>query len=308
MKIVNSMFYSVFSGMIFFAILLLAASNDINFLSFILLVIVLLPVFLSAFWQGLISFLPIIITLIVIAFFAPELSLLIGITFILPAIFLSAITLRFKSISSGNILAAAALYSSIICAGILIYYGFIKNLSIHNIIYDTITFLSIYANQYIGEELESIKNLPQQLEIIAFILPTIITVVYIVWLVFNYHLALHISLKSKIIQNKEVVLKYDLPSAYTYIFILVVIFSLFTHNFLDNQQNLYYIFYNVLFILCFGYFYTGFTFLWNRIKSRNSFFINMLYIVFVVVMFIELIAVFSILGFIIETRRIMLKR
>jgi uncharacterized protein YybS (DUF2232 family) len=205
-------------------------------------------------------------------------------------------------------LAASAFYAATVAAGVLVYYGFIQKFSIHNILYDTITFFSIYANQYIGEELEAIQDLPRQLEVMAFILPTILAVVYIVWLMFNYHVALHIAIKSKVFEGKEIILRYDLPAFYTYIFIVVIILSLITHNLLDNQQNLYYIFYNVLFILCFGYFYTGFTFLWNKIKSRNSFLVNVLYIALVIILFVELIAIFSILGFILEARRIILKR
>jgi uncharacterized protein YybS (DUF2232 family) len=245
---------------------------------------------------------------ITIAFFSPELSIVIALAFILPSLILSWLTLKLKSISFGLVLATISFYTAIVCAGVLFYYGFIQSLSIHNVIYDTLTFFSIYANQYIGEELESIKDLSQQLEILAFILPTIMAVFYVIWLFFNYHIAIKIAEKAKILINKEIMPKYDLPPFYTYVSIVLIIFALISNNLLDNQQNLYYILYNVLFILCFGYFYTGFSFFWDRIKSRNSFLISMLYIILIIVLFVELMIIFSVLGFIIEAKRIILKK
>ncbi len=308
MKIINTWFISILSGMIFFSILLLPILSDINLLSMLLLTFIFTPLLLSAFWQGIKSYIPIFISLITIAILNLEFlsfSIFIIVFFILPAFLLSFIKQKYKNISHGYILSIIIIYNVLICISTLFYFGFLEHTkSIHAVIVDTMTFLSILVNQYMTEEFKKITNLTEQIDIFSFIVPTILSILSIMWLFLNYIFSIKIATKSNIIENNEQTYYCGLPNFYTYIFMILIAITLFSHNFLDKNQNLYYTSYNVLFILCFGYFYSGFYFLWNKVKSRNSLLVNVLYLVFVIVLFVELVVLFSIIGLFIEIKKI----
>lgn len=308
MKTISALFFSIFSGMIFFSILSLPILSEMNLLSMLLLTLVFLPLFLASFWQGLKSYIPIAIALVIIAIIDLKLSLNIMVIFIVPAFLISLVKDRYKDISLGYILSIISTYNVLICIGVLVYFGYFGTAqSIHNVIHDTITFFSILANQYMGEEFKQINNLQEQIDIFSFILPTIISVISIMWMFINYTIATKIAERSNIINASEKTNSYNLPAIYTFVFMILIILSLLSHKLLDKNQNLYYISYNVLFILCFGYFYSGFYFLWNKVKSKNNLLINILYTALVIVLFVEFMILFSIIGFIIEIKRIVFK-
>lgn len=308
MKLINSLFLSIFSGMIFFSILLIPVLSEMNMLSILLLSVIFLPLLLGSFWQGLISYVPIIIALGIIALMNLNLSLFVMMFFLIPAFIISFVKLKYKDISHGYILSIISEYNTLVCIAVLVYFGFFGSTqSIHNILNDTITFMSILANQYMDSEFKEITNLHEQIDILSFMLPTIVSVIFIMWLFINYTLAIKIAIKAELIEENEKTNSYNLPKIYTFIFMVLITFALLSHNLLDKQDNLYYISYNVLFIFCFGYFYSGFCFLWDKVKSKNNLLINIIYTVLVVVLFVEFMIVFSIIGFIIELKRILLK-
>ena len=126
--------------------------------------------------------------------------------------------------SHGYILSIISAYNTLVCIAVLVYFGFFGSTqSIHSILNDTITFMSILANQYMDSEFKEITNLHEQIDILSFMLPTIVSVIFIMWLFINYTLAIKIAIKAELIEEKEKTNSYNLPKIYTFIFMVLII-------------------------------------------------------------------------------------
>lgn len=178
-----------------------------------------------------------------------------------------------------------------------------------------VKYISTYSNFYLflEGELKALFFNNQSLEspvnvdftILSKVLPFILMFSAVVLTFSLVHISNFVGSHFKL--TKKIHFSLVVPKIYNYFWIIFALFTIFIHRMLDNNDNLYYTMYNIMFMLLLPYVYSGFAVVSRYVFNTalyNKYLVYVSMLVFVVFMFIfiwyVLFAV-CILGFLKET-------
>lgn len=178
-----------------------------------------------------------------------------------------------------------------------------------------VKYISTYSNFYLflEGELKAIFFNNQALEapinvdftILSKVIPFILMFSAVVLTFTLVHISNFVGSHFKL--SKKIHFSLVVPKFYNYFWMIFALFTIFIHRILDNNNNLYYTMYNIMFILLLPYVYSGFAVVNKYVFNTalyNKYLVYLSIFVFIVFMFIfiwyVLFAV-CILGFLKET-------
>ncbi len=298
-------FLSVINAVLFLSIVMCSLFTTLYTAPLLILqVIIFLPLFISGWLVGYLGYIVVSIFSISVAYFSISLALWIFLLFIIPssvAIYISKIS---KTNVIGKILFFISSYTAIVVMSYLSYYAYKTSINnLHYFLSDNLLYILIAANNIMGGTLEDVI-IAQRIEILAFFIPSIVSFVYIICFMFNYMISKMLTKN----MDDSLTVSDNLPIWHTAMFLCVALFSLLSHKMLVKDSNMHYILYNMMFILSIGYFYSGFLLIYDRIRTRGSLLMALLYVIFGIVFFVELAIVLLLIGFIREIRIASMKK
>jgi len=271
----------------------------------LLVVFIYIPIFLLVFWLPIYTIIPLLLGLALLSYVNIWSGFLVS-TIVLFPIMLTYLLEKTNRLYFKNLYIYSIYYFITLISCVILYaIYYIPNLpdDIHNYFYETLSFMMLYLNGSTNNTFSEIKNLDQKIELLSFIIPTLLTYCFLLWFLLNYKIIKF----SHIIKENLTSSKY-LPKFHTILFIIFAICTIILHKLLAKHTNLNYIFYNIVFVLWLAYYYSGIIYIWQRISNYKSFLLNFLFITLLVFLFFETIIIVCLVGFIIEVNNLFVLR
>lgn len=292
---------SLATFLIYFILYMLLLSPPVSAEYNLLVVFIYIPIFLLVFWLPIYTIIPLLLGLALLSYVNIWSGFLVS-TVVLFPILLTYLLEKTNKLYFKNLYIYSIYYFIILISCVILYaIYYIPNLpnDIHNYFYETLSFMMLYLNGSTNNTFSEIKNLDQKIEILSFIIPTLLTYCFLLWFLLNYKI---IKL-SHIIKENPTTYSY-LPRFHTILFIIFAICVVILHKLLAKPTNINYIFYNIVFVFWLAYYYSGIIYIWQRISSYKSFLLNFLCITLLVFLFFETIIIVCLVGFIIEVKNL----
>ena len=296
---------SLATFLIYFILYMLLLSPPVSAEYNLLVVFIYIPIFLLAFWLPIYTIIPLLLGLALLSYVNIWSGFLVS-TVVLFPIMLTYLLEKTNRLYFRNLYLYSIYYFLTLISCVILYaIYYIPNLpdDIHNYFYETLSFMMLYLNGSTNNTFSEIKNLDQKIELLSFIIPTLLTYCFLLWFLLNYKIIKF----SHIIKENLTSSKY-LPKFHTILFIIFAICTIILHKLLAKHINLNYIFYNIVFVLWLAYYYSGIIYIWQRISNYKSFLLNFLFITLLVFLFFETIIIVCLVGFIIEVNNLFVLR
>ncbi|UQY80388.1 hypothetical protein HAV_00582 [Candidatus Hepatincola sp. Av] len=296
---------SLATFLIYFILYMLLLSPPVSAEYNLLVVFIYIPIFLLVFWLPIYTIIPLLLGLALLSYVNIWSGFLVS-TVVLFPIMLTYLLEKTNRLYFRNLYIYSIYYFLTLISCVILYaIYYIPNLpdDIHNYFYETLSFMMLYLNGSTNNTFSEIKNLDQKIELLSFIIPTLLTYCFLLWFLLNYKIIKF----SHIIKENLTSSKY-LPKFHTILFIIFAICTIILHKLLAKHTNLNYIFYNIVFVLWLAYYYSGIIYIWQRISNYKSFLLNFLFITLLVFLFFETIIIVCLVGFIIEVNNLFVLR
>lgn len=296
---------SLATFLIYFILYMLLLSPPVSAEYNLLVVFIYIPIFLLVFWLPIYTIIPLLLGLALLSYVNIWSGFLVS-TIVLFPIMLTYLLEKTNRLYFRNLYIYSIYYFLTLISCVILYaIYYIPNLpdDIHNYFYETLSFMMLYLNGSTNNTFSEIKNLDQKIELLSFIIPTLLTYCFLLWFLLNYKIIKF----SHIIKENLTSSKY-LPKFHTILFIIFAICTIILHKLLAKHTNLNYIFYNIVFVLWLAYYYSGIIYIWQRISNYKSFLLNFLFITLLVFLFFETIIIVCLVGFIIEVNNLFVLR
>ncbi|MFL1781282.1 hypothetical protein ABSA28_01004 [Candidatus Hepatincolaceae symbiont of Richtersius coronifer] len=294
----KKLIYTLLLNIMFLLIFIYIYSSKIGSLSGLLLIVfIYLPLFLGGLMAGSLGFILPVLAGGALYFLDPMLGILFFALFMIPAYICVLMTRKLPYLRAGDVLSFISCYSAL-AIGVIISYLSYQDKLFYSTLYDTLCFMMIALNS-VDSKLAQSMDIQQQLQSIAIFFPSLIAIFWILWIVLNYRLGLIITRRMGTFYNSNLINNYRLPQAHTLLFILTAISTVLIHKLLDNQSNIYYTGYNIVFVLWFVYFYSGISFVWALISRTNKLII-IGFIAVLILLFLETFIAICLVGFLVE--------
>ena len=296
---------SLATFLIYFILYMLLLSPPVSAEYNLLVVFIYIPIFLLVFWLPIYTIIPLLLGLALLSYVNIWSGFLVS-TIVLFPIMLTYLLEKTNRLYFRNLYIYSIYYFLTLISCVILYaIYYIPNLpdDIHNYFYETLSFMMLYLNGSTNNTFSEIKNLDQKIELLSFIIPTLLTYCFLLWFLLNYKI-----IKFSHIIKENLTFSNYLPKFHTILFIIFAICTIILHKLLAKHTNLNYIFYNIVFVLWLAYYYSGIIYIWQRISNYKSFLLNFLFITLLVFLFFETIIIVCLVGFIIEVNNLFVLR
>ncbi|XWO13780.1 hypothetical protein HPDP_00482 [Candidatus Hepatincola sp. Pdp] len=296
---------SLATFLIYFILYMLLLSPPVSAEYNLLVVFIYIPIFLLVFWLPIYTIIPLLLGLALLSYVNIWSGFLVS-TVVLFPIMLTYLLEKTNRLYFKNLYIYSIYYFITLISCVILYaIYYIPNLpdDIHNYFYETLSFMMLYLNGSTNNTFSEIKNLDQKIELLSFIIPTLLTYCFLLWFLLNYKI-----IKFSHIIKENLTFSNYLPKFHTILFIIFAICTIILHKLLAKHTNLNYIFYNIVFVLWLAYYYSGIIYIWQRISNYKSFLLNFLFITLLVFLFFETIIIVCLVGFIIEVNNLFVLR